>query len=326
MSGHSSSHRPNCQDCGAPLSGPFCSACGQHDVDYHRSIWPMAEDALEGFFHLDGKFLKSVRYLFTRPGFLSEEFVAGRRTRYTNPLRFYIFASFIFFAVQALTAHKPTPVEETAAAQRAEKASEQFKNVLQDSPQLQKTVETLKAKGVEIRPGVTKNEITVELSKDPKQDSAFERMIRANLGPDGKIDKKDMERELVHLLPPMFFFSLPILAAIFKLVNLGSRRVYVEHLVFALHVQAFAFLAALIMLGLVALARLASANAADWTGIVLWLASAWLIYRAYRRFYRQGRWKSLLRLGLGAGFYGLTLLAGVFLAAMASTYLVSRGA
>jgi hypothetical protein len=323
MSGHSSSHRSNCQNCGAPLSGPFCSACGQHDVDYHRSIWPMAEDALEGFFHLDGKFLKSVRYLFTRPGFLSEEFVAGRRTSYTNPLRFYIFASFIFFAVQALTTHKPTPAEAAETARQVQEASQQLKNVLPESPQLQKAVGPLK---VEIQPGVKEEGITVSLSKDPRAESALGRIIRANLGPDGKLDKKDMEREIAHLLPPMFFFSLPILAAMFKLVNLGSHRFYVEHLVFALHVQAFAFLAALVTRGLVALIHLASANAADWAGLILWLASAWFIYRAYRRFYRQGRWKSLLRLCLVGGFYGLVLAAGVALTAMVSAYMVSRGA
>ncbi len=326
MSGHSSAHRTNCQNCGAPLAGPFCAACGQHDVDYHRSLGPMAEDALEGFFHFDGKFFKSVRFMFTRPGFLSEEFVAGRRASYTNPLRFYIFASFIFFAVQALTTHKATPAEEAAAAKEVQEASQQFNQTLQDSPELKKTVESLKSKGVQINPGVKQSGVTVSLSKNPKEENAFGRAIRANLGPDGKLDKHEIGRELAHLLPPMFFFCLPILAAMFKLVNLGSQRFYVEHLVFALHVQAFAFLAALVTRCLVALVHLASATAADWAGLVLWLVSAWFIYRAYRRFYRQGKAKSALRLGLVAGFYGLTLAVGIALAAMASAYLVSRGA
>jgi hypothetical protein len=107
MAAHDAPIRTHCQNCGGKLSGPYCSACGQHDVDYHRSFWHFVEDSIEGFFHLDGKFLRSVRYLFTRPGFLTTEFMAGRRTRYSNPLRFYIFASFVFFAVDALEQPKP---------------------------------------------------------------------------------------------------------------------------------------------------------------------------------------------------------------------------
>ena len=99
MSGHPTTHRAHCQNCGAALTGPYCAQCGQHDVDYHRSIWHIVEDSIEGFFHLDGKFFRTVRYLFTRPGFLTREFIAGRRERYANPIRFYIFVSFVFFVI-----------------------------------------------------------------------------------------------------------------------------------------------------------------------------------------------------------------------------------
>jgi len=69
--------RPHCLNCGSPLNGPYCSKCGQHDVDYCGSFWHLTEDALEGALHYDGKFFKRARYIFTRPGFLTTEFVAG---------------------------------------------------------------------------------------------------------------------------------------------------------------------------------------------------------------------------------------------------------
>src|SRR5580698_10261012 len=98
MSSNTSAGRSNCQNCGAPLHGPYCAACGQHDVDYHRSLGPILEDSLEGMLHFDGKFFRTVRLLFTKPGFLTKEFIAGRRVSYTQPLRLYIFASLLYFA------------------------------------------------------------------------------------------------------------------------------------------------------------------------------------------------------------------------------------
>ena len=111
MSSNTSAGRSNCQNCGAALHGPYCAACGQHDVDYHRSLWPILEDALEGFLHIDGKFFRTVRLLFTRPGFLTQEFNAGRRVAYTQPLRLYIFASLLFFAANVVKTRPPTEAE-----------------------------------------------------------------------------------------------------------------------------------------------------------------------------------------------------------------------
>src|SRR5580698_7681049 len=108
MSSNTSAGRSNCQNCGAPVHGPYCAACGQHDVDYHRSLWPILEDSLEGFLHVDGKFFRTVRLLFTRPGFLTKEFNGGRRVAYTQPLRLYIFASLLFFASGLIIRHPPT--------------------------------------------------------------------------------------------------------------------------------------------------------------------------------------------------------------------------
>lgn len=56
---------------------------------------------------MDGKILQSVKLLFTRPGFLTREYVEGRRIRYISPLRLYLVFSVAYFAVSALTAKPP---------------------------------------------------------------------------------------------------------------------------------------------------------------------------------------------------------------------------
>ncbi len=87
----------HCENCGAPLTGEFCSACGQHAVDYRRSLWRVLIDAADSFLNWDTKFLSSVGVLLSKPWKLTNDFNAGRRARYVHPLRLYLLASIAFF-------------------------------------------------------------------------------------------------------------------------------------------------------------------------------------------------------------------------------------
>lgn len=49
--------------------------------------------------HFDGKFFSTVKYLITRPGFLSKEYISGRRASYLHPIRMYVFTSAVFFLI-----------------------------------------------------------------------------------------------------------------------------------------------------------------------------------------------------------------------------------
>ena len=94
-----------CQNCSAPLTGPYCAACGQHDVDYHRGFHYLFHDLLENLFHFEGKFFVTVAWLLAKPGRITLEFIAGRRASQLNPLRFYIFVSVLFFLGLSLLNH-----------------------------------------------------------------------------------------------------------------------------------------------------------------------------------------------------------------------------
>src|SRR5205814_5877607 len=87
----------HCENCGAPLAGEFCSKCGQHAIDYRRSLFRVLIDAADSFFNWDTKFLKSIGLLLVRPWKLTNDFNAGRRARYVHPLRLYLLASIAFF-------------------------------------------------------------------------------------------------------------------------------------------------------------------------------------------------------------------------------------
>lgn len=59
----------------------------------------VARELLTELFDFDGRMLVTLRLLLTRPGFLSYEYVRGRRAAYTSPIRMYVVVSLVFFLV-----------------------------------------------------------------------------------------------------------------------------------------------------------------------------------------------------------------------------------
>src|SRR6202047_2066626 len=90
----------HCENCGAELTGRYCSQCGQPAIDYRRSFRHVIIDILDSFLNWDSKVFATIGLLIVRPWQLTNEFVAGKRVRYLHPLRLYLPASiFFFFAV-----------------------------------------------------------------------------------------------------------------------------------------------------------------------------------------------------------------------------------
>src|ERR1700693_2378371 len=87
----------HCQNCGAELSGPHCAQCGQAAIDYRRSFRHVIVDVLDSFLNWDSKFFATIGLLLVKPWQLTNEFLAGKRVRYLNPLRLYLLASILFF-------------------------------------------------------------------------------------------------------------------------------------------------------------------------------------------------------------------------------------
>ena len=255
-------------------------------------MWPILEDSLEGFLHFDGKFFRTVRWLFTRPGFLTKEFIAGKRVSYTQPLRLYIFASFLYFASgfafdtdQAL--HRPISVKvDTAATKKGDS---------------EKSV--------------------------PSQDAAKAPTPTKFAGLRDKLQHEDpteLSAEFNHLAPTMAFFCIPFLAMLLSLAYRKSGRVYVEHLIFALHIQAFYFLCALGTGALQAMVRPFVPQVADLIGLLAFIGGAWLIYNASREVYGQGRWLTFFKMAGVAAAYGIIILVGIVMIALAAALIVMK--
>ena len=99
-----------CPECETALVGEFCHACGEKRPEARdlsiRHFFSEAAQELTSVEH--SKLYHTVRALLFRPGFLTNEWVAGRRRRYLKPLNLClgILAIYLF----AYSVYKPVSV------------------------------------------------------------------------------------------------------------------------------------------------------------------------------------------------------------------------
>lgn len=88
-----------CKNCGTPLEGMYCYRCGQYALDAEQPFWKYIRQYFENVYQFDTKIWRTLWYMFTRPGFLTAEFNAGKINSYVHPFRLYMCISVVFFAV-----------------------------------------------------------------------------------------------------------------------------------------------------------------------------------------------------------------------------------
>ena len=93
-----------CQNCGSPLYGEHCYACGQPTRGLVRHFSSILGDILDTLFNIDGRIVRTLPALLFKPGFLSNEYFAGHRVRYVSPVRLFVFLCIgTFFAAKLAT-------------------------------------------------------------------------------------------------------------------------------------------------------------------------------------------------------------------------------
>ncbi len=272
----------HCANCGEATPNAFCPGCGQRNADYQRPLRELASDAFGELFQLDSRIGRTLVPFLFRPGMLTNEFLAGRRARYSSPIRLYLLTSVAYFL--ALSWVGPANVERSeaqAGAPAFPSAAERRQAIERES----ESFERFGSLGVRLR----------------------ERLLRLSELDEAEVTR-DLGRALLAQAPTGMFFLLPAFALLLELLFLGSKRLYVEHLIFALHFHSFAFTVQI--LGLLWTAR----------GVSFAITSATLLYLvlALRTVYGQSwprtLWKSAVLVTgytaiLTAAFVAMALLA-----------------
>lgn len=115
-----------CKNCGSQMRGAYCSECGQRDINLERPLRKLLADVFKETFDVDGRAWRTVKTLFLRPGFLTSEFLAGRRRVYTAPLRLYLFISVVFFVLMAWVAGQGLMLDQGESIQEDAAVQAQF--------------------------------------------------------------------------------------------------------------------------------------------------------------------------------------------------------
>uniref|UniRef100_UPI004047DABF DUF3667 domain-containing protein n=1 Tax=Polaribacter sp. TaxID=1920175 RepID=UPI004047DABF len=94
-----------CLNCGYPFFGgeKFCPECGQSNRDKQVTFGEFIYEIFNGFFSWDAKFWNTIVPLLVKPGKVSKDYIEGKRERYTNPFRFYLTISILFFVMLGVT-------------------------------------------------------------------------------------------------------------------------------------------------------------------------------------------------------------------------------
>ena len=241
------SAEPTCRNCGAAAPGAYCPACGQETRLRLQTFREFMREAAGRYVAFDGRWWKSVAALMFRPGFLTREYLAGRRRRYVRPARLFLIASLLLFAalriatdlsgvrtIGAGSTEQPAATEEEEESPGAKGGATGKKA---DAPPLRKN----RATGVEIDNELDLRDIENQV---PVLKDRIERFGR--MSPADRVEQ--MVSGMLRYGPYAAFALLPAFAALLKLLYLVRRRrhphrprLYGEHLVFAAHNHAFLF-------------------------------------------------------------------------------------
>jgi len=290
---------PRCDNCGAAVAGRYCASCGQRREAPVHSLWHFTKVAAEDLTHADSRLWRTLGALLGRPGYLTREFLAGRRARYLPPVRLYLVLSVLFF-LWASTFHQVRIVAVAAPAHGAPAASvipleEEQERLGKPLPgeSAEQRAERVCASGVNYD-GPWQRQI------QPLARTACVHMLADNF--------RSLREAFLHNLPRAMFLFLPLLAAAMMLLYWRPRHYYIEHLLLFVHNHAFVFL--VVMLAAAVAALLPAIAGVVRVAVTLYIA--WYAYRSMRVVYGQGRWLTAGKLALLSLFYlvsgGLMLL------------------
>ncbi|WP_290417980.1 DUF3667 domain-containing protein [Massilia sp. YIM B02443] len=263
-----------CRNCGAATAGNYCQHCGQATHLHVPSAREFLHEFIAHYVALEGKLWKSLGKLIARPGFLTREYIEGRRVRYLEPLRLYLTFSIIFFAIFKLSNVEVVQFEDGTPARAAALAEGRLKDTLfgpaspKQAANMERAMQQVVEKARGMHPVLGDKVAQFAALTPAAQRAAFKQAFYS-------------------YTPYAIFAMLPLFALYLKILYLGSGRRYGEHFLFGLHTNAFAFLMLSVMVLL----------PTGWD-FVRFILTLWLLFYlpiAMRRVYGGSRLKTWLR-------------------------------
>lgn len=344
------SHQPerkekDCLNCGAQVQGRYCQRCGQENIVSQQSFWSLVKHFVYDIFHFDGKFFDTLKTLFSRPGQVPAHYIQGKRNRYLDPIRMYLFTSALFFLI--LFSTQKIDVSSSDQSSRYMTKGERFQvaadwfdqfelsdsNVYKKLDLLLDTTKTIRLDRVRgdvkkdsvysvtigetiynMQPIADSNVILDNEEGEIKQNWVNNRLetkwkeYKKQYGDDVNLMLNDIIDRFLHWFPYILFVSLPFFALLLKwLYTRHKQFFYSDHAIFTLYHYIFSFLLILVILGFQALQEASGWRLFDYIqGLLIFF---WFIYLllSLKRFYNGSWGKTLIK------FFALNILAFILM-------------
>ena len=302
-----------CLNCGAEVAERYCTRCGQENVEPKESAWHLIVHFFNDITHFDGKFFNSMKYLLFRPGFLTAEYIIGRRARYLNPIRMYLFISAAFFLLYGnwLISGRQAGVE---VQESLDSTQQKPTSALKSASKKIKSIEFESDKRLIIlKNGDTVTQATLYDYEPatiaaydsfqavlPEQERASDlsryfarKMLKVR--EDRAVNRGEANRlvraKFFHAMPKIMFICMPVLALLLKLLYRRRREYnYTSHAIFVIHYISFLFIA-IPIIGL--LKPLGTVG--YYLGWAVQVFTYIHLYKAMQNFYKQHWFKTLLK-------------------------------
>ena len=309
---------PTCGNCEVMLQGDFCHLCGQPVRGLVRHFSSIIGDFFDTVFDLDSRMARTVGPLLFRPGWLTLRYFEGQRMRYVSPVRLFFFCCVLAFLMLRFVMDMDGAININADS--AKTAAEASVPATQDAP---REPFRMIAFGGEYWDEQT-NPVHIGWLPQVAND-ALNRLIGRAMHNLEQVrdDPRRLSEAFLQNLPQALFLLLPLFALLLKLFYLFARRLYMEHLIVALHSHAFlcAALLLLAMLGMMGSWMDTWLGGTVGTGLS-WLKAAMLIWMPLylllmqKRVYGQG-WPLTLVKYMALGTIYWVLISVVTVAALA---------
>lgn len=341
-----------CLNCSTPLdvADKYCHQCGQLNTTKRLALKDFFKEFFASFISYDSRVWRTITHILIKPGYVTEQYCAGKRVQYANPFRFFLTVSIVFFLMLQVALQfsdssiiKINPannngkifnlsidstaadidIKELAKAMRKQQDSlskdqNVFENMAINSAIEAMELDSLNSKSE--REYLTQKEID---DSNPfftyfKQIENYGNYERENLPASTqealkslkhRVDDKNITRYkkakklntyesdpvgLVNIILPkvplFLFFFAPVMSLFFWLIYARGKWNYMEHMVFNFHLLTLIFI---VLFVTVAEKSLVGTN--FMAGLFFTILGPIYLYKAMRKFYKQGRFKTILK-------------------------------
>lgn len=303
-----------CSNCDHPVDGKFCTNCGQSAKDFHRPFFSVVSESLGDALSLDNKFFHTLVPLFVRPGYLTKEFMRGRRARYTPPFRLYLFLTFFAFLLVSHN-HKPeTESQKNLSFKNSDGKEVNIMSFIDEIPE-NNIADTLKTDSLNKKIDTTKTNYSKSVKNNrnyPTDLTIGYQKIQGNESIKNLVNMWRLNPALVldnafKKLSQTLLLILPLFALFLALFYIRRKHYLLEHLLISLNFHSFIFVVVIVSELLI----MTEVKVIYPFAFYLYLLIPIQLFLALKFYYRQSWFKTFIKFLMLSFFYNILLVSGI---------------